>query len=589
MRKIIFSVLAFIAFFCITSTASATSVSVPITVANFWCGSYYLGDFPAMGGTCPYTYVIKPDWSVIPAGSTINSGSTGWDVWNLSATNFYVNVHPITSPVTLTNSDVNTTGPAIGTAPVHVHDQGIAMTQAGLQDVFTNNYSLSLQTDPTSDYAGIRRYNWVLNVDYTLAPTPTPTPPPAVVIAASPSAQTVTVGTPFTVDIVLDSPVQKFNAAQATVTVSPNLTVTDLRAPTTGACNLQYTDAPTKEHASFAGAILSTYSNHCVVYRMTLTPRVDGNPGTVTITDAQIKSFDNPGQELNPTPTNGSYIINEVNPPNGTTFRVYEDSIVGTGHNQWNFTGNWQHCTNCYVSDGFSDNSISWTNTANDTATFSFTGEQVRFYGFTDPRNSKATVQIDNGPITTIDMAGERHGNVLFWTSQLLSLSTHELKVKALGPGYIGVDRIEVAEPTSALSFSIDSYPLATYASSVVITGTKDSESTHVLIGGSETGITYPDATHWTTTVALANIQNYTFTFTATDGNGNQTASQTIAIARHTQGDINGDGFINLLDASLFAVDWGKTEHFTYLLSDMNSDGVINLTDYSILASVIEL
>ena len=56
----------------------------------------------------------------------------------------------------------------------------------------------------------------------------------------------------------------------------------------------------------------------------------------------------------------------------------------------------------------------------------------------------------------------------------------------------------------------------------------------------------------------------------------------------HKLGDINGDGTVDLTDASLFAVDYGKTDPstFTYPLSDMNNDGKVDLTDLSILANL---
>jgi hypothetical protein len=533
---------------------------------------------------CYYATGLQiPPGSILP-GTNLSSGVLHWSYVDAS--------NDFTIQINYTDGPLSLTVPPSGTAPSPVYyptiyAQSVALTTPIPQ--VPEGVGIWLGAPyPTNGFASTPLNSYFLTFDDP-APTPTPTPTPAVHMSASPATQTVTVGTPFTVDVVIDAGEKQFNAAEATVAVSPNLTVTDLRSLSTGGCNFQYTETPTKEHLSFAGAIFSTFAKNCIVYRLTLTPRVDGNPGTVTVTNAHVKSFTNPGEELNPVVTNGSYIINEVTAPTGTTFHTYEDSIVGTGQNQWNFpvADHWSHCTNCYVSDGFSDNSISWTNTAGDTATFTFTGQQVRFYGFTDPQNGKATVQIDNGPVTTIDMQGDRHGNILFWTSQVLSLSTHTLTVKAVGPGYIGLDRIEVAEPTSAMTFSIDSYPLATYASSVVITGTKDSATTHILVGTSETGVSYPDSTHWQVMVSLPEVQSYSFSFAATDGNGTTTASRSITIARHTNGDINGDGVIDLLDASLFAVDWGKTGSFTYPLSDMNGDGTVNLTDFSILASLI--
>lgn len=75
-----------------------------------------------------------------------------------------------------------------------------------------------------------------------------------------------------------------------------------------------------------------------------------------------------------------------------------------------------------------------------------------------------------------------------------------------------------------------------------------------------------------------------TFSFYGTDASNNQTASSTVDVKVHNLADINGDGVVDLTDASLFAVDYGKTSNLTYNLSDMNGDGSADLTDLSILA-----
>src|SRR6266699_1891556 len=91
-----------------------------------------------------------------------------------------------------------------------------------------------------------------------------PTPVPAT-IAASPSSSTVTVGTPFNVDVTASAE-QAFNAAKATVTVSSNLSITGISYPTTNSCNFNYTTRPSTTNASFAGAIFGGSSTGCTAY-----------------------------------------------------------------------------------------------------------------------------------------------------------------------------------------------------------------------------------------------------------------------------------------------------------------------------------
>jgi Dockerin type I domain len=98
---------------------------------------------------------------------------------------------------------------------------------------------------------------------------------------------------------------------------------------------------------------------------------------------------------------------------------------------------------------------------------------------------------------------------------------------------------------------------------------------------------TLPTSTTWENAVTLS-LGDNNFTLYGTDDESNQTATQTITVGRHTLGDINGDGEVDLIDASLFAVDWDKTSGLTYILSDMNDDGEVNLVDLSILAKLID-
>jgi hypothetical protein len=138
--------------------------------------------------------------------------------------------------------------------------------------------------------------------------------------------------------------------------------------------------------------------------------------------------------------------------------------------------------------------------------------------------------------------------------------------------------------PTTTLEFVITN-PLLTYDSSFSLYGTKLASITHIFVNGSDVNSSYPTSTTWQNAQTLV-LGDNNFTLYGSDDNNNQTATQTVTINRHTLGDINGDGIVNLIDASLFAVDWDKISNLTYLLSDMNGDGVVNLTDLSILAKL---
>lgn len=278
---------------------------------------------------------------------------------------------------------------------------------------------------------------------------------PSAEIIVNPKNGNKMVGSPFNVDVQVEATNSAtFNAARSTVAVSSNLSITGIHAPTSNACNLQYTQTPTTSNASFAGAIFGDSSDGCIVYTMTLTPTATGT-GTITFTNASVKS--------------------------------YED-------------------------------------------------------------NSEILTDVENGSFTLTD-----------------------------GP---------TPTPTPLLEFQITNV-LQTYKTNFDLTGTKLSTITKIFVNGSDTNSTYPTSTSWENAVTLTLGAN-NFTLYGADDEENQTATQTVTVNRHTLGDINGDEVVDLIDASLFAVDWDKTENLTYNLSDMNDDGVVDLTDLSILAKLIE-
>ena len=132
--------------------------------------------------------------------------------------------------------------------------------------------------------------------------------------------------------------------------------------------------------------------------------------------------------------------------------------------------------------------------------------------------------------------------------------------------------------------FTVDNVT-PTYLTSTYLFGTKTETAAHILVNTSEAGMTYPTTTSWQVPVNL-NLGDNLFVVNANDDNNLELDSQRITLNRHTLVEINGDGNVDLIDASLFAMDWGKTSGLTYNLSDMNGDGDVDLTDLSILAKL---
>lgn len=140
---------------------------------------------------------------------------------------------------------------------------------------------------------------------------------------------------------------------------------------------------------------------------------------------------------------------------NGQNATIIDDSTTGTGTNQFNYVGGgWQHCSNC--GSNLYDQTNSWDSTANDYVTVAFNGTQIKFYGVQDVLHGIGAVSIDGGAETNIDFyASQRAGDVLLWTSPLLSSGNHTFKLRVTGSknpnstNYFAVpDRVDVIAGT---------------------------------------------------------------------------------------------------------------------------------------------
>src|SRR5437660_243341 len=81
------------------------------------------------------------------------------------------------------------------------------------------------------------------------------------------SPTTGSFGKPFTVSVIVNGGGDKFNAAQATVTIPDSIFIQNL---ITGDCNFSFLQTPTVSNASFSGVLLGSSLQKCTVYTMTL-------------------------------------------------------------------------------------------------------------------------------------------------------------------------------------------------------------------------------------------------------------------------------------------------------------------------------
>ena len=140
-------------------------------------------------------------------------------------------------------------------------------------------------------------------------------------INTSPSSGTFSVNQEFSIDLVIDGGGQAFNAAQATVVVSGNLSVKALTitATSSGGCNFTFVNqnkTPTASDPSFTGAILNGSSLHCILYTLTLQGSATGG-GAVTLTKGKVKAYAN-HDEILLSMQDGSYSIATIPTPTPT-------------------------------------------------------------------------------------------------------------------------------------------------------------------------------------------------------------------------------------------------------------------------------
>ncbi|HEX8538091.1 MAG TPA: glycosyl hydrolase, partial [Cystobacter sp.] len=109
-----------------------------------------------------------------------------------------------------------------------------------------------------------------------------------------------------------------------------------------------------------------------------------------------------------------------------TLSATVDDGVLGTGTNQFQYTGNWVNC-------GCNGGSFRYAYQTGDKVTFRFTGSQVKLFGYKEPVAGIASISIDGGTPVDADIYSATKGFAAYYTSPLLADTAHTVTVTVSG------------------------------------------------------------------------------------------------------------------------------------------------------------
>ncbi len=123
-----------------------------------------------------------------------------------------------------------------------------------------------------------------------------------------------------------------------------------------------------------------------------------------------------------------------------TTQIVVDASEIGTGLNQFSYTGTWQ--TN-WTKPDIEPTTFSWSTTENSEVTQKFYGTKIEVVGETWPSHGITAFSIDGGPESFYDQYSDPGATfVTLFTSPTLSLGEHTLKIRATGTANVSSSNV---------------------------------------------------------------------------------------------------------------------------------------------------
>ena len=170
----------------------------------------------------------------------------------------------------------------------------------------------------------------------------------------------------------------------------------------------------------------------------------------------------------------------------GVPWTIVNDSVTGSGTNQFNYSGSWTSGTDTYGDASYRSNDYHESTTAGDSVSFPFSGTQITLYGGSTDFSGIADVSIDGGTPVAVDLYSHRwyaaswqstdgdRGGTVFYTSPVLSSGSHTLTLTNSGmkdPASTGISiRLD-----AAIVQQPDQQPR--YAASPTYAGVEDSDT----------------------------------------------------------------------------------------------------------------
>lgn len=111
----------------------------------------------------------------------------------------------------------------------------------------------------------------------------------------------------------------------------------------------------------------------------------------------------------------------------------FDNGNRGTAANQFNFSGSgWAHGVS--TSDPYLNQTLSYSNVANNYVTVSFVGNKVEFYTSKASHHGIVAVSIDNGAEKNVDLySASRQSFAMVYSSGTLTQGTHTIKIRVTG------------------------------------------------------------------------------------------------------------------------------------------------------------
>jgi hypothetical protein len=230
-----------------------------------------------------------------------------------------------------------------------------------------------------------------------------------------------------------------------------------------------------------------------------------------------------------------------------TSDTIVDDSVQGTGMNQFNYVGSgWSH-TSAGTSTstmGTFDGTVSTDNVAGDFATLSFTGSRIKVYANEASAFGSVTISVDGGNPQTVSLAnttnspnGQGEGDVLVYTLSGLGAGTHTLKFLNNGTATVALDRVEItpASTSAALGVSLTDGNVTPVAGQV-LPYTINYNNAGSMVDGTGTNASGVVLTETVPANTTADLSNSTPGWTLTSGSGGAGSTYTFSVGSLSAG-----------------------------------------------------